>query len=285
MRVKNQFLAWLVAIVLSLFSGCSSMLYYPTQQRYFEPERLGLKVEDLWIPSADGERLHGWYFRAETEKNPKALVVFFHGNAENLTSHFASLAWLPSHGFDYFIFDYRGYGQSSGKATPENTVMDGMQVMRAMRSRVPKGVPLVVFGQSLGGAVALRALIELKHEISVALVVVDSSFGSYRSAARRMLSKNWLTWIFQPLGLLLMSDAWAPGKRVSELAPTPLVVMHGDEDRVIDYRLGEKLFEDAGEPKEFWKVEGGAHTDGFWRHGETYRLRFLRKMEEILKRR
>ena len=111
-----------------------------------------------------------------------------------------------------------------------------------------------------------RSLVELKKEVPVRLVVIDSSFISYRDAGQGVLSHAWVTWLFQPLAQVLLSDRWAPEKRVAELAPTPLVVMHGNRDQVIDYDLGEDLFKAAGEPKEFWRVEGGRHIDAFWRH-------------------
>jgi fermentation-respiration switch protein FrsA (DUF1100 family) len=197
-----------------------------------------------------------------------------------MSSHFASLAWILQYGYDYLIFDYRGYWKTEGKPSPENTVKDGITVLKYARDHAP-GTPLVIFAQSLGGAIALRSYIDAKNEIPARLVVIDSSFASYKSVGRDVLSRSWLTWIFQPLASVLLSDQWAPGKRVREVSPTPLLVMHGDLDQVISFKQGEKLFEAAAEPKEFWKIEGGYHTDAFWRHKGIYRQRFLEKLESM----
>lgn len=263
--------------------GCSSMLYHPTSETYFDPKQGGLSYDDVSFSSQNGRKLHGWYFRTAARKKPKATIVFFHGNGENLTSHFATLAWILPYGYDYLIFDYQGYGSSEGEPSPEGTVQDGIAALRFVKGRAPES-PLVVFAQSLGGAVALRTLIELKGEVPVRLVVIDSSFLSYQAAGRSVLSQHWLTWILQPFSTLVLSDAWAPGERVAEISPTPLVVLHGDQDQVIDFKLGERLFEKAKEPKEFWRVENGRHTDAFWRHGTLYRERFLKRLEQALAR-
>lgn len=271
-------------VFLGLFvfmTGCSSFLYYPSQERFFDPSKAQISFQDTWVKTPDGIHLHGWHFKNQVMNHAKATLIFFHGNAENLTSHFASLAWILPYGYDYFIFDYRGYGQSEGKPNPENTVKDGTLIIREIYHQNLKS-PLIIFGQSLGGAIAMRSVIELKNEIPIKLVVVDSSFASYRSVAQHVLSHHWLTWLFQPLAFALLSDEWAPGTQIAELAPTPLVVMHGDHDQVVDFELGEQIFNFAKNPKEFWKIEGGRHTDAFWKHGSLYRERFLRRMEDAL---
>ncbi len=261
-------------------SGCSSMLYHPTFVQHYDPAQVGLTAEDVYFPTSDGSKLHGWYFKSSMKKT-KGLIVFFHGNGQNLSSHFASLSWIPPYGYDYFIFDYRGYGKSEGTASPENTVLDGIAAIRKGRD-LAHGLPLVVFAQSLGGAVALRSLIEMKKEVPIRLLVLDSAFESYQGAGQGVLSHAWLTWPFQPLAYVLLSDKWSADGRVKELAPTPIVVMHGDHDQTIDYDLGVDVFQAAAEPKEFWKIEGGRHTDAFWRHGTTYREKFLKRLDQAV---
>jgi fermentation-respiration switch protein FrsA (DUF1100 family) len=249
------------------------------KEQIYQPEKLGLKYDDLVFQASDGTRLAAWHFKSNPQKKPKGMLVFFHGNGENLSSHFITLGWLLQFGYEYMIFDYRGYGRSEGTPSPEGTVQDGMAAIR-FASKQARGIPLIVFAQSLGGAVALRSLIELKKEVPVKFVVIDSSFLSYRSTARRVASHHWLTWLFQPFAYLSMSDSWAPGERVSEISPTPILVIHGTEDQIIDFEQGEELFRLAGEPKEFWKVEGGKHTDVFTR--DRYRKRFLDTLNQIV---
>src|SRR4051812_3784255 len=100
-------------------TGCSSLLYQPSREQIYEPTKLGLEQpEDRFFPSTDGTLLHAWYFRSDPKKQPKALIAFFHGNGENLSTHFASLAWILPFGYDFMIFDYRGYGRSQGDPSP-----------------------------------------------------------------------------------------------------------------------------------------------------------------------
>ncbi len=247
-----------------------------------------IRPESIHFASEDGTRLHGWYFSNRERRPPKAFLVFFHGNAENLTSHFIALTFLLEEGYDFFIFDYRGYGESEGKPDPEGTVMDGKAALRWAHARAAQfkepQPPLVVFAQSLGGAIALRSIIDLGGSVPIRWVVADSTFASYRAAAASVMSNSWVTWPFQPLACLLMSDRYAPGDKVTQISPVPLLVIHGDKDPVIDISLGRKLFEKAKEPKEFWLVEGGGHTDAFMRASPTYRQKFIARLNEVTTR-
>jgi fermentation-respiration switch protein FrsA (DUF1100 family) len=256
-------------------AGCSSFLYQPTRWLHVDPAQIHLEPEQISLVTSDRVNLRGWYFHG-TAETPKALIVFFHGNAENLTSHYL---------FDYFIFDYRGYGLSDGEPSPEGTIEDGRTALRWAEKRAesfaPRKVPLVVFGQSLGGAIALRTVIEMKKEIPISLVMVDSTFASYEEAGRSVLRQHWLTWPLQPFADLTLSDEYAPGARISEISPIPLIVMHGDADSVINYSLGVEVYEDAKPPKEFWRVVGGHHIDGLRSKDSLYRDLFLARLNAL----
>ncbi len=273
----------LILMASSLSTSCSSLLYHPTFIEHFPPEKMNLHPEPLWIRSGNGNFLYGWYFHTTSQKTPKATLIFFHGNAENISSHYLALTWILSKGYDFFIFDYGGYGRSQGSPSPESTLSDGKSVLRKIYDKDNK-IPIVLFGQSLGGAVALRTAIEMKNEIPIQLIVVDSSFLSYRGAARSVLASHWITWIFQPLSYLLFSDSTAPVERVQELSPIPLVVIHGEKDQIIDISLGEEIFRLAKEPKEFWRVPNGTHIDSFWNSSSNIRDRLLTKLDRLFKK-
>ena len=278
---------FLTTAALGLFTGCSSLLYHPSDIFYVDPSHYNVKPKDVVIESSDGTKLAAWYFSShpdQPDQPPKAVLVFFHGNGENMTSHYQSLVWILKYGYDFLIFDYHGYGVSEGKPSPEKTLEDGKAAIRwtyQLWKKGPKEVPLVVFGQSLGGAIGLRAALEVKSEVPIKLVVADSTFTSYEEAGQSVLSHHWLTWVFQPLPYLVLSDKYAPGDRVSELSPIPLVIIHGDHDQVVDYKLGKKLYEQAHEPKEFWTVPGGTHIDGMRRKDPSIRDKLLAKLNQI----
>ncbi len=267
----------LLSLVSLALPGCSGLLYHPTHQRHYEPAVFGLNPEETWI-----EGRHAWSFKAE-RRPAKALVVFFHGNAENLTSHFASLSWLPRMGYDYVIFDYRGYGMSEGKPSPESTVEDGVSVLKWA---LAQKVPLVLFGQSLGGAVLMRSLQEIdttippEQKASIKLIALDSTFRSYQKAGSSTLRSSWITWPFQWLSYLLLSDQKAPQAAWPERYRW--LVIHGTEDRTIESRLGAELFESLPAPKQWMLVPGAGHIQSLRMQVPDGRYPYREKFVAIL---
>ncbi len=261
----------LLIVPLGVLSGCSSLLYHPYRDHVVSKERYGKAVEDVWFSSRDGTKLHAWYL--PSKKPAKAVVVLFHGNGENISTHTSSLSWLTDEEFPVFAFDYQGYGKSDGDPSPEGTVEDGKAAVRKITHE--KHLPVVIYGQSLGGAIALRAAIEMKGEQPIRGIVADSTFASYRSVGKRVLSRHPITWLFQPLAYVLLSDAHAPKGRIAELEGTPLLVIHGDQDSLVDADFGRQVFEEAREPKVLWVIPGGRHIDVFYRDKGAYRKRFL----------
>ena len=211
------FAFWIFGIVL-LSSGCTHLFYYPSKQNYFDPKKFKLTPKDIWFQTEDGEKIHAWLFEA-ARKPALGTILFFHGNAENLTAHFVHLAWLPAEGYNFMIFDYPGYGQSSGEASQKGTVQAGLAAMDWLHQYDEQ--PLIIFGQSLGGAIAQRVVLDKKDQIPIKGVVLDSTFNSYREIARKKLSLSWITWILQPLTYVLVSDKWQ-GQGIDKISPIPV---------------------------------------------------------------
>ncbi len=266
-------------MVLAL-SGCSSLFYYPSRALLHDPKTIGIEPEEIFFPSADGTKLFAWHLK-HRKGAAKGLILQYHGNAENLSSHYLNLAWLLDEGYDLITFDYRGYGRSEGEPTQEGTVADGAAALRLARKLAGK-LPLIVYGQSLGGAIALRNVIDLKNEVPVAFVVIESSFSSYQEVAQKIMKRNIFTWPFQWLPYLVVSDKWAPDDKIGEISPIPLLVIHGDADPTVPYSLGEEIYELAKEPKEFWPIPGGGHLDIYFLDKGKYRGEFLKKLEKVL---
>jgi alpha-beta hydrolase superfamily lysophospholipase len=234
---------------------------------YVDPTKHGIYPRNIWFAAEDGTRLHGWLFSPE---KPKARIAFFHGNAENLTSHWTTLIWILDQGFEFLIFDYRGYGLSDGKPSRLGTLMDGKAALKWLATEDPP-LPLFVLGQSLGGAIALKTVAEWGQAYSIKGLVVDSTFASYQRVARRLIGQVSFLWPFQWLAHLLVSDEGAPEEILSRISPIPLLVFHGDLDRVVTYENGLEVFQGSKEPKTFVPVSGGKHIDALWRKDEPYR--------------
>ena len=139
------------------------------------PGKFGLAYEPVHFASEDGTGLYGWFLPARGEA--AATVLFLHGNAENISTHIASVAWLPARGFNVFLFDYRGYGASGGKPTLAGAQHDteaAMQVL-LLRADIDRS-RIVVFGQSLGGALAAYYVAHARSRDAIRALVSDSAF-------------------------------------------------------------------------------------------------------------
>ncbi len=250
------------------------MFYYPTRQVYDTPGTHNLKYEEVEFTSQDGTQLSGWFVPAEGR--PKGTVVHFHGNAQNMTAHFAFVSWLPREGFNVFVFDYRGYGKSGGSPSRDGLYADGIAALDYVLNR--KDVfptQVVVLGQSLGGAIAIAVMGD-GYARRVKAIAIDSSFYSYRLIVRdKMKQIPVLSWFRWPLSFVVVSNARSPGPVIDRISPTPLLVIHGTADQVIPYRQGEKLFSEAKDPKTFISVPGGQHTDALLRDDPTYRKQLV----------
>jgi uncharacterized protein len=160
-----------------------NMFFYPDRVTYTRPEQFGLRVEELHFASA-GAQLHGWWLPAVGAATGSVLHV--HGNAANISNHLPLVAWLPLAGFNVLMFDYRGFGQSEGRPTLNGIVDDAAAALAVLRQRPDvDAARLAIFGQSLGGATALRLLARPGAAQGVRLAIIDSAFSSYRSHRAR----------------------------------------------------------------------------------------------------
>lgn len=250
-----------------LLAGCvQSMFYYPDSVRYETPDALGVRYESVQFASADGTRLSGWFLPAEGRLNPKeakGTVVHFHGNAQNMSTHWRFVAWLPKQGYNVLVFDYRGYGQSEGKPEPKGVFEDASAALNYVRTRSDVDPDrLFVFGQSLGGTNAI-AVVGSGNRAGVKAAAIESTFYSYSSIANDK---------FKGAGLLV-SDTYAASKYVAAVSPIPLLFIHGTADQVIPVEHSRRLLADAREPKRLIEVPGAGHLEPMTgqRFGHAYR--------------
>ena len=150
----------------------------------------------MHFKAGDGTRLHGWFLPAAGRA--LGTILFLHGNAENVSTHIMSVRWLPARGFNVFLLDYRGYGASAGVPTQAGVQDDVDSALRTLLAR-PDVDPdrVVVFGQSLGGAIAVLSRGAFRLPQHIRALVVESAFASYRQIAREKLADFWLTWPLQ----------------------------------------------------------------------------------------
>ena len=236
--------------------GCNRLFYVPSSRQYRSPSDLPVPVEEVRFRSADGTGLHGWLLRPPGNGEAVGTVVHFHGNAQNLSAHVGFVDWLAGRGYNVFVFDYRGYGDSEGSPERSGIIADSRAALDYIRGRKDiDGSRLLVLGQSLGGACALAALGEGSAE-GVRAIAIDSSFLSYRGVANSVLGGTVLT---KPLVWLLISPGHDPADSIGKLEGVPLLFIHGDADRLVKISNGRELFDAAPEPKRFIAVSGASH--------------------------
>jgi len=256
-------------------AGCdygTRFVFHSSRDVLSTPDHLGMPYEDVWFQSTDGVPLHGWYVPADS---PGPLVVYFHGNAANISHRVKNLQYFHRLGLPVFIFDYRGYGASEGRPLREQDLYrDGRGALDWLLQRGWQPERMIYFGRSLGAAVALQMALETPP----AGVVLECSFTSLRDMARERM----------PVPFAL-AGWWALGERFDNLAKIPrlqrpLLIIHGDRDQVVPWSMGKSLFDNAPEPKTFLSVPGAGHSDSYLVGGTAYQIaweNFLRQSEHF----
>lgn len=243
-------------------AGLDSVFYLPDHRIYGTPARDGYAYENVRFNSADGTSLHGWFIPARGMA--LGTVVHFHGNAQNMTAHYSFVSWLPATGFNLFLFDYRGYGESGGKPSRQGVYEDSVAALEYVKSRTDIDQDkIIVFGQSIGGANAL-AVVGRNEFDGIAGVATDSAFSSYKRIACDH------TFLLKPLAFCLIGNKHSPERYVVNISPTPLLIIHGTHDPVAPYKHAKRLYEKAEEPKQLWTVKGGGHTSALGADRMTY---------------
>jgi len=256
-KLKTPLLALFLSAATLLQSGCSSLFFFPDRTTYITPDRLNLSHENVYLDTADGETLHGWWLPAESDA--LGTVYFLHGNAQNISSHLLNVAWLPAEGYNVFTIDYRGYGKSTGAPDIEGALHDSETGLRWLVSQPDvKGTPVFLLGQSLGGALGLTLAsewVQRNETPELNGVILDGTFSGFRGIAREKLANFWLTWPFQAPLSWTIPDEYEGIDQIANISPVPLMIIHSVRDGIIPFHHGQALYEAAGEPKEFLQTD------------------------------
>ncbi len=201
---------------------------------------------------SDDRQLNGWMLKPKDgPKKPKITMLFLHGNSGNLLTEYPVVVPFLRLGFQVFIFDYSGFGFSEGKATRVNVLEDAQAALSYLKTRKDvQGLPLIIYGQSLGGHTA--ALMADEPSGLVSLIVIEGGFTSFKSIAKA-------TTHIGPLSLLVCEGPRAISSIKSYTGP--LLVIHSKDDDVVPFSMGKELYDQANEPKQFHEIYG-PHANG-----------------------
>jgi len=236
-----------------------AQLFCPTREplKSWDPTDYGIPqgaVEEHWIETPDGELLHAWYCRA---KNPVASGVFCHGNTGNLTTSADVIPHLLNTGFSVLFFDYRGFGKSTGRASFAGVVADGLTAAKFHDKLRPKDLPSLLYGYSLGGAVAVQVI--RRHPFDA--LILQSTFTNLPDLSR-------VFWRRFPMHLFAGTDVFNSVDVIRKLQ-VPLLILHGTNDETCPCWMAHNLYDACSAPKRIHTVEGGLHKDLFIRDPET----------------
>lgn len=251
--------AVVMALLTTLLAGCNGVFFQPMKPLVRTPAAAGLDWEDVALRAADGTPLSAWFLPVSDGK-PRGTILFLHGNAENISTHLGSVFWLPSRGYQVLLLDYRGYGESGGAPSVAGMQLDIDAALAALLARTDVDpARIVLFGQSLGGALALHYAAHGPQRNHLRAVMADSAFSSYRTIAREKLAAAWLTWPLQwPLSFAV-DDEYSPIRSMAHIAPLPVLLIHGETDTIVPPHHSQRLFDAAQSPRELWLVPSARH--------------------------
>ena len=243
----------LAAGLVLLYGGLCVYMFFRQESYVFFPERtltatprtFGMAFQDLHLRTSDGVRIHGWFVPRE---GARGTLLLFHGNAGTLSDRVDKIRLFHDWGWDVLAVDYRGYGESEGSPSEEGTYADGAAAVAEALRRGEAPSRLVLYGESLGGAVAVEAA----GRFPLGALVLESTFTSVPDMARRLYP--WL-----PVSLLVRIR-YDSRSRIGGLS-CPVAVLHSPEDEIVPFEMGRGLFAAAPGPKVFLTLRGG-HNDG-----------------------
>jgi hypothetical protein len=248
-----------ILIALGLLNGWMylqqpTMIFFPYRELSATPSDWGLDYEEVQINTADQVRLHGWYI---PHPRARGVVLFFHGNAGNISHRGESIAIFHRLGLSVLIFDYRGYGRSEGRPDEPGMYRDATAAWRYLTEvRGHAAAEIVLFGRSLGGAVAAQ----LASRVSPGGLMLESTLSSARDFARS---------VFPLLSRVVVLRYDFDTAQSLQRVHCPVLVLHSPSDEIMPYALGEKVYEAAGEPRRLVQLEGD-HNSGFLRSQPRY---------------
>ena len=275
--LRKTFCLSVLLFVLMPLSGCSGFLFYPTKDWQFDPQEHGYDYQNISIEASDGILLNAWLMPHRTDKKAGA-VIFFHGNAQNIGSHVAQVYWLTDAGYDVLLVDYRGFGHSQGKPNIHENMTDIATAIEYFFAQNQPDTDKYLLAQSLGASMSgyvLATRPDLNKQFTA--VALDSGFAEYGRITRDVLAKNWLTWSFQYPISWTMPGQYDLLDVIDHISPTPLLIIHGRKDHIVNFSHAQDLFAKAGRPKSMLSFDG-PHIGAFFdEENRQALLRFYQK--------
>jgi len=222
------------------------MLYFPEKELAATPQESGLAYQEIFFSANKDRKLHGWLV---PHPKPAATLLFFHGNAGNISHRLEKIKILHDAGVTTFIIDYSGYGKSEGKPSEKNLYEDGVAAYEKLTG------PVVLYGESLGSAVAIEIALQKK----VAGIILEGAFTSLKALAKKHF----------PFLSGLAGDEYDNLEKIGRVS-APVLFIHATHDEICPFNGARELYEKTTAPKQSLWLESGGHNDAFWVNKELY---------------
>ena len=261
-------------IIVIAFHSCStsSFFYAPTKDFKYYPDTASYKLEEINFKSSNGNTLNGWFLKPKN-RPVVGTVLQLHGNGGNISCQYQFADPLIKVGFQVMVFDYEGYGKSTGNPSQEKVLDDAIQALHYIKQRDDvKGTKLILFGQSLGGH--LSCVVAAKEQNLIDALVVEGAFTGHELMAI-YVGKQYHCPKF--VAKLLVRSKYNAIDYVDKVT-IPKLIIHSTEDQTCPFYMGKQLYDKAIAPKEFWEVKG-PHIQASHLYGDEFAKRFL----EIIK--
>lgn len=265
------FIAGYIILLVLLYLVQSKMMYYPSRDVGATPRNIGLEFENIFFRLDSGEKLHGWYVPNDTSG---FTILFFHGNAGNISGRLDTIKLLYELGLNVCIIDYPGYGRSEGTPSEESTYKSGIEAYRYLvNQRDISPHKIILMGRSLGGPIAAN----IAASEPVAGLILESTFTTAAELA---------TELYPVLPVRRIIQFRYPTIDFLQKVGKPVLITHSIDDDLIPFHHGEKLFKSAQEPKSFFRMTG-RHGTGHLASGRAYKeamLHFIRTVNSEYKK-
>ena len=235
-----------IALALLVRQFEARLAFFPFAGENRTPEQFGVSFQALTVETADGQQLRAWHL---PRPDAVAQVVYFHGNGGNLSVWSDVLVGIVRRGYEVIAVDYRGFGLSTGTPSEQGLYRDVEATIAFVDNRLRRpGLPLIYWGRSIGAVMAAYAASRRAPDG----VILEAGFPN----ARAIFDSNPLMFVLTFFATYRFPTAEWMGN-----VAAPALVLHGDQDSVIPYRLGQRLYESLPGPKRFVAIPGGDHND------------------------
>ena len=260
MHVTWPYLLSLIIIFIALsfifYSKIENhFIFFPQTSFSLTPDNLHLNYKEVYFYSQDRERLHGWFFPADKDA---PVILYCHGNACNISDMLEHTSLLIEKNLQVFLFDYRGYGKSTGTPSEKGIYMDAQAAYDYLVNE--ENIPtdkIVLFGHSLGAAAAIH----IAQKNKIRSIIIESAFTSTKDMSKKIFPFNTVSF--------LLPANYNNLEKIGKIN-MPKLIIHGQDDEIVPFEMGRRLFEASKEPKYFYPINGAGHNDASIVGGERY---------------